>query len=42
MILDPPSLAALRAFAADVHVIGSGPVGIVTAPASPEFSHSSE
>ena len=31
MILDPPRLAALRAFAADVHVIGSGPVGIVTA-----------
>ena len=24
MILDPPRLAALREFAADVHVIGSG------------------
>ena len=31
MILSAPRLAALREFAADVHVIGSGSVGIVTA-----------
>ena len=31
MILNSPRLAALREFAADVHVIGSGSVGIVTA-----------
>jgi choline dehydrogenase-like flavoprotein len=31
MILATPRLAALREFAADVLVIGSGPVGIVTA-----------
>jgi choline dehydrogenase-like flavoprotein len=31
MILESPRLAALREFAADVHVIGSGPVGTVTA-----------
>ena len=31
MILADPSIAALRAFAADVCVIGSGPVGTVTA-----------
>jgi choline dehydrogenase-like flavoprotein len=31
MILPTPRLAALREFGADVHVIGSGPAGIVTA-----------